>query len=135
MPNLAHPLGLKRRFGIPETALDGIIIGVCTLVLLAMFGLEAQKAVERTQRLEALYDQLQQKSTLHRTFIGKYRLCVSGRKPSINEGPASDCLSETVQAVLLLKPQEARLFKVEQDVRIGERAIYAQNPSTFMNGK
>lgn len=135
MSNAPHPFGLKRRSGNPETALDGIVIGICTLVVLVVFGLEAHKAVDRTERLEAFYDQLQQKSPLHRAFIDRYRRCAPDRKFAAQAGPASGCLSDTVQAMLPLKPEAAHLFQVEQDVRLGEQAIYAQNPSTFLNGK
>ncbi|AYG47992.1 hypothetical protein DV532_27310 (plasmid) [Pseudomonas sp. Leaf58] len=132
MSTSSHPFGLKRRLGIAETALDGIVIGIGTLVVLVIFGFEVQKAVERTYRLEALYDQLQEKSPLHKAFIDKYRLCTPDRKGA---GPATNCLGETVQEMLLLKPTHAQLFQVEQDVRHGEQTIYAQIPSTFLNGK
>jgi hypothetical protein len=114
------------------TITDGLVIFACLAIILGLFGKEAVKAVDRTDRIEAFYDQLSVKSDLHKAFIGAYRLC----SPALNgrnlTGPGNDCMSNTIRALKPIGASAERLFEVEQDVRDGEQAIYAQTTTTFL---
>lgn len=112
--------------------MDGLIIFGCIAILLGFFAHQCIQVYERTDRLQALYDGLEAKSDLHKAFISNYRLCSPALSGSRRVAPGGDCLGHVVQVIKPLAPSLERLFEVEQDVRLGEQAIYIQTTTSFL---
>jgi hypothetical protein len=112
--------------------MDGVVIFACVAVLMGFFAHQCINAFERTERLQALYNELEVKSPFHKSFIGEYRLCAPGLPGSHKVGPDGDCLGQVVSLMKPLSPSVERLFEVEQDIRIKEQTIYAQTTTIFL---
>lgn len=112
--------------------MDGVVIFACIAVLMGFFAHQCIKVYERSERLQALYNELGEKSPLHKAFIGHYRLCSPALIGSQKLAPGGDCLGHVVQVMTPLTPSLERLFEVEQDVRLGEQAVYAHTTTRFL---
>jgi hypothetical protein len=113
--------------------MDGVVIFVCIAILMGFFAHQCVKVYERSERLQFLYNELGEKSPLHKAFIDHYRLCSPALIGSQKLAPGADCLGHVVQVMKPLSPSLERLFEVEQDVRLGEQPILSQTTTRFLN--
>lgn len=112
--------------------MDGVVIFACIGVLMGFFAFQCVKVYERSERLQTLYNELGEKSPLHKAFIGHYRLCSPALIGSQKLALGGDCLGHVVQVMTPLSPSLERLFEVEQDVRQGEQVILSQTTTRFL---